>query len=100
MVTRAIIVAVLALAAPDGASCLATGASKLKKAKGGGGGFGARTVKVAKLDPSGAFSHSPRGGLLPGGAREKVRLGDVLYDGLYPVSLASPQETSTSTAVT
>ena len=36
MVTRAIIVAVLALAAPDGASCLATGASKLKKAKGPG----------------------------------------------------------------
>ena len=35
MVTRAIIVAVLALAAPDGASCLAAGASKLKKAKGG-----------------------------------------------------------------
>ena len=32
MVTRAIIVAVLALAAPDGASCLAAGASKLKKA--------------------------------------------------------------------
>ena len=28
MVTRAIIVAVLALAAPDGASCLAAGASK------------------------------------------------------------------------
>ena len=63
MVTRAIIVAVLALAAPDGASCLATGASKLKKAEGGGGGFGARTdvLPAEQCLPGAEPSHTLQG---------------------------------------